>query len=128
MSMRMNDPFASSRVMFAYASSSSISSPRCVSFSATFARSSSAAIRSSTSSYADTTRSVCARLEDAFAEQRRVRVQPLVVQAAEHGDALVERLAGDEPGRAEPHAVAPDERLHAPAVGGREDRLPQPSR
>ena len=50
------------------------------------------------------------RLEDALAEQRRVRVQPLLVQAAEHGDALVERLAGDEARGAEPHAVPPDER------------------
>jgi len=66
-----------------------------------------------------------ARLEHALAEHRRVRVEPLVVQAPEHGDALVERLAGDETSRAEPHAVPTDERLDAPAVRGREDRLPQ---
>ena len=50
-----------------------------------------------------------ARLEDALAEQRRVGVQPLLVQAAEHADAVVERLAGDEASRAEAHAVTPDE-------------------
>ena len=73
-------------------------------------------------------RSVCARLEHAFAEQRRVRVQALVVQPAQHGDALVERLAGDEAAGAEPHAVPPHEPLHARAVGGREDRLAQAPR
>ena len=55
MSMRMNWPRPSSRARFASASSSSMSRPRCVSFSATFARSSSAAIRSRISSYATTT-------------------------------------------------------------------------
>src|SRR5205823_1339589 len=49
----------------------------------------------------------------------------LLVQAAEHADAVVERLAGDETGGAELHAVAPNERLNARAVCRREDRLAQ---
>ena len=62
---------------------------------------------------------------DLLAEQGRVRVQPGLVQAAEDGDALVERLARDEPRRAEPHPVAVDDLAQAPAVGRAEDELPR---
>ena len=47
----------------------------------------------------------------ALAEQRRVRVEPLVCEAVQHCDARVDRLAGDEPGGAEPHSVAAHEAL-----------------
>ncbi len=40
-----------------------------------------------------------------FAEQGGVRPQPAVVQAAQDGDAVVERLAGDEAARSQAHAV-----------------------
>ena len=64
-------------------------------------------------------------LEHAFAEQRRVRPQPLLVQTAQNGDALVERLACDEARRPEAHPVAAHEALDAAAVGRGEDALPQ---
>ena len=63
-----------------------------------------------------------ARLEHALAEQRRVRVEALLVQPAEDGDAFVERLARDEASRAEPHPVPPDD---GPARAG--CRLPRGS-
>ena len=56
-------------------------------------------------------------VRDRLAEQRRVRVQPRVVQPAQDADALVERLAGDEPPGPEPSAVALDEVLQSFAVG-----------
>ena len=56
-------------------------------------------------------------VRDRLAEQRRVRVQPCVVQPAQDADALVERLAGDEPPGPEPSAVALDEVLQSFAVG-----------
>ena len=59
---------------------------------------------------------------DALAEQRRVREQPLVVEPAQDDDRVVERLPGDEPRRAEPHAVPPHDALQPRALGGREDR------
>ena len=65
------------------------------------------------------------RLEHAFAEQRRVGVEPLLVQSAQHRDALVEGLARDEAARAEPHAVPAHQALHTRAVGCGEDALPQ---
>ena len=46
------------------------------------------------------------RVGDRLAEQRRVRVEAGLVQPSENGDALVERLAGDEAAGAESHPVA----------------------
>src|SRR5581483_12321943 len=60
-----------------------------------------------------------------LAEQRRVRQQALLVEPPEHGDELLERLAGDETRRAEPHPVLADEVVEPRAVGEREDRLPR---
>ena len=51
---------------------------------------------------------------DRLAEERRVRVEPRVVQLPEHADALVERLAGDESRRAHALAVL----LHEPLEPG----------
>src|SRR5919198_1299630 len=65
------------------------------------------------------------RLEHALAEQRRVRVETLLVEPAQDLDALVERLAGDEACGAELHAVLADQPLHAAAVRGDEDALAQ---
>ena len=59
---------------------------------------------------------------DRLAEQRRVRVQPRVVEPAQHADALVEGLAGDEAARADPPAVALHEPLQSRAVGRVQDR------
>jgi hypothetical protein len=58
---------------------------------------------------------------DAFAEQRRVRVETLVVEPAQDLDRVFQRLARDEPGCAEPHSVPPDDPLHRRAVRCRED-------
>src|SRR5829696_2218977 len=63
---------------------------------------------------------------DALAEERRVRRQPLLVQAAQDGHRLVDRLARDEATRAELHPVSPHRPPRARAVGGSEDRAPQP--
>ena len=63
------------------------------------------------------------RLEHAFAEQRRVRREALLVEAAQDCNALVERLTGDEACGAEAAAVPADEPLDAPAVGRGEDPL-----
>ena len=49
------------------------------------------------------------RFEHALAEQRGVRREALLVQPAEDGDALVERLAGDEARGPEPAAMPADE-------------------
>jgi hypothetical protein len=46
---------------------------------------------------------------DVLAQERRVHVQPGLVQAAQDDDALVERLARDEACRAEPHPVPVDD-------------------
>ena len=56
-----------------------------------------------------------------LAEQRRVRVQSRVVQLAQDGDALVERLAGDEAGCADAPPVLLHESLEARALSGVED-------
>ena len=61
-------------------------------------------------------------VRDRLAEERRVRVETRVVELPQHRDARVERLAGDEAGRADPLAVALDEALHARALGRMEDR------
>ena len=58
---------------------------------------------------------------DTLAEQRRVRRETAVIQAAQYRDALVEGLTGHESARAKPHAVFPDESAHARTVGGGED-------
>src|SRR5581483_10731872 len=58
-------------------------------------------------------------------EQRRVRQEALVVQPPQHGHQLVERLAGDEARRAEPHAVPAHQPVEARALREREDRLPR---
>ena len=60
-----------------------------------------------------------------LAEERRVRVQPRVVEPPKDGDALVERLAGDEPRRAEPLAVLLHEPLQPRAVRGVQDGRPR---
>src|SRR5205823_3920964 len=60
-----------------------------------------------------------------LAEKRGVREQPLLVQAPQYGDELIERLAGDEPRRAQAHAVAPDEVVEPGAVGECENRPPR---
>ena len=62
---------------------------------------------------------------DALAEQRRVGLEPVVVEPPQHDDRIVERLPRDEPGRAEAHPVPPDDPLQPRALGGGEDRLPQ---
>ena len=46
-------------------------------------------------------------------------MEPLAGEAAQHDHALVERLAGHEPARAEPHAVPVHEAPDVPVVGGR---------
>ena len=58
---------------------------------------------------------------DALAEQRRVREQALVVQAAEDRHRGIEALPRDESGRAEPEAVALDEPPEPRAVGCSEE-------
>ncbi len=58
-----------------------------------------------------------------LSEDRRVRVEALVVEAPKDGDALVEGLSCDEARCAEPHAVLPHERLHTGALRGRQDEL-----
>ena len=77
--------------------------------SETFVRRPSAAIRWSTSSYRSTTCSAASRVGHVLAEQSRVGAEPLLVQTAECDDRLVECLAGDEPRRAEAHAVPANE-------------------
>ena len=62
---------------------------------------------------------------DALAEQRRVGLEAAVVEPPQHDDRVVERLAGDEPGRAEAHPVPAHAPLQPRAVRGGEDRLPQ---
>ena len=57
-----------------------------------------------------------------LSEQRRVRVKARVVQAADHPDAVVQRLPGDEACGAEPHPVAADEAPDRRAPGSCEDR------
>ena len=59
---------------------------------------------------------------DRLAQQRRVRVQPVRVEAGEDDEAFLERLAGDEPRRARAHAVPADEAPQARALRGAEDR------
>ena len=54
-------------------------------------------------------------------EERRVRVQPGVVQSAQYGHALVERLPGDEASGSEPHAVTVDDPSQQGAVGRAQD-------
>ena len=61
-------------------------------------------------------------------EQRRVRVQAGVVEPAQHRDALVERLAGDEASGAHPPAVVLHEPLQSSVVGCVEDRHPRQGR
>jgi hypothetical protein len=56
-----------------------------------------------------------------LAEERRVRVESGLVQAVQHGDALVERLAGDEARGSEAHPVSADDALERRAVGRPED-------
>ena len=51
---------------------------------------------------------------DRLSEERRVGMEPCVVQLAENSDALVERLAGDESRRTDAPAVA----LHEPLEPG----------
>jgi hypothetical protein len=63
------------------------------------------------------------RVRDVLAEDRRVRVEALVVQPPENGDALVQRLARNEARSPEPHAVLAHERPHARALRRREDEL-----
>ena len=62
-----------------------------------------------------------AAVADALAEQRGIRVEPLIGEATEDGDALVDVLTGDEARRAEPHPVAAHEALHMAVVGGAQD-------
>ncbi len=57
-----------------------------------------------------------------LAEERRVRVQSCLVQPPQDDDALVERLACDEPAGAEAHPMALHEPLEERAVRGAEDR------
>src|SRR5205085_8477728 len=64
---------------------------------------------------------------DALAEERRVRQEAALLQAAKHRHRRLERLAGDEPPCAEPHPVAADEATDPRAVGGSEDRGPKRS-
>ena len=64
-------------------------------------------------------------VRDRLAEERRVRVQARVVELAQHGDALVERLAGDEASGADAPAVALHETLEASALGRVQDRGPR---
>src|SRR5581483_8448523 len=59
----------------------------------------------------------------ALAEERRVRQEAVVVQAAEDRHRGVEALACDEAGGAEPEAVALHEPLQPAVVGGREEDL-----
>ncbi len=61
----------------------------------------------------------------ALAEQRRVRVETLVRQAPQYGDALVQRLARDEPRRAQPHPVLAHEAPHVAVVGRAQDHRAQ---
>ena len=63
--------------------------------------------------------------EDVLAEQRRVRVEPALVEPRKHRRRLLERLAGDEPVGAQPHAVLARDAADPPAARGREDALPQ---
>src|SRR6185503_18978422 len=62
-----------------------------------------------------------AAVANALAEQRRVRVEPLIGEATQDGDARVEVLARDEARRAEPHPVAAHEALDMAIVGGAQD-------
>ena len=62
---------------------------------------------------------------DPLPEQRRVGLEAAVVEPPQYDDGVVERLPRDEPGRAEPHPVAPHASLQPRAVRGREDRLSQ---
>ena len=63
-----------------------------------------------------------------LAKQRRVRMEPRVVQPAQHRDALVERLARDEARRADAPPVLLYEPLEALAVRRVEDRRPRQGR
>ncbi len=63
------------------------------------------------------------RVRDVLAENGRVRVEALIVQPPQNGDALVEGLTGDEARGSEPHAVLAHERPHARALRCREDEL-----
>ena len=60
-----------------------------------------------------------------LAEDRRVRQEPVVVQPSQHWNGVVECLAGDEAGGAEPHAVSAHEPPNGRAVRRREDRATQ---
>ena len=61
------------------------------------------------------------RAADVLAEERRVHLEPEIVQPAQHRHALVQGLAGDEPRGAEPHPVAVDDLSQPRAVGGAQD-------
>ena len=65
--------------------------------------------------------------QDVLAEQRRVRVEPALVEARQHLGALGEGLARDEALRTEPHAVLARRAVHAPAAGGGQDALAERS-
>ena len=86
--------------------------------SATFAFSFSATSRSRMRSYSSVTAAAPVGVWYRLAEQGRVRVEPCVVQLAEHRDALVERLARDEPRRADALAVRLHETLEPGALRG----------
>ena len=64
-------------------------------------------------------------VENVLAEERRVRVEAFLVEAAQHLDARVERLARDEARGAEAHPVAVGDPLDGPALGRPQDDLAQ---
>ena len=109
------------RSTLAYASSSSSSRPRCVSFSATLHRQLLRVQPLEDPAVLVGHRLGLRAVADALAEQRRVRVEALIRETPQRDDALVERLAGDEAGRPEAHAVAAHEPLDVPVVGRAED-------
>jgi hypothetical protein len=55
-------------------------------------------------------------------QERRIRMKPSVIQLADNTDALVERLARNEAGRAQAHPVALHAALQARALSRAQDR------
>ena len=96
-----------------------------MSLSATLTRRPRSAMPSRICSYSAVTALRLVLREDVLAEQRRVRVQPALVEAREHLGGLVERLAGDEAVGAQAHAVLARDAADPPAARGREDALAQ---
>ena len=79
--------------------------------------------RRGSASYSSVTARASLGREDVLAEQRRVGVEPALVQPREHLGALVERLAGHEALRAEAHAVLAHDAPDALAARRGEDAL-----